>query len=231
MNYKNGKIVILIILTMTAFASNSLLARIAIANQELGPASFSFIRLLSGTIMLLIIVFFRSGFTSILEIKPNLSGVLGLSFYLIGFHYAYSSLEAGIGSIILFGGVQLVMFLSATFSTEKPTFFNWLGMFIAMFGISLLFFPKEFLYQPTFGLIFMLLASIGWGIYSISGKEAKNPITSTLSNFLFAIPIISVILILYPDNVKLSILGIIFNTRQLYLIFDLILYLSIIVSK
>ena len=82
---------------MSAFAANSLLARIAIANQEIGPSFFSFIRLVSGSIILIILVFFRFGLHPIIYIKPNLLGVMGLSLYMVGFHYAYFFLEAGIG--------------------------------------------------------------------------------------------------------------------------------------
>ena len=49
-------------------------------------------------------------------------------------------LEAGIGSIILFGGVQVVMFTSSILSKKQPTLFNWIGMITAMIGIILLFF-------------------------------------------------------------------------------------------
>ena len=74
---------------MSAFAANSLLERIAIANQEIGPSFFSFIRLVSGSIILIILVFFRFGLHPIIYIKPNLLGVMGLSLYMVGFHYAY----------------------------------------------------------------------------------------------------------------------------------------------
>ena len=56
-----GKISFLIFLTMSAFASNSILARLAISNNELGPGNFSLIRILSGSMVLVILVYFRSG--------------------------------------------------------------------------------------------------------------------------------------------------------------------------
>ena len=203
-----SKLVFLVILTMTAFATNSILARLAIANQEIGPASFSLIRLLSGSIILIIITVYRLGIIAILNIKPNPYGIIGLSLYMIGFHYAYYSLEAGIGSIILFGGVQIVIFSSAIISKENPSLFNWFGMIIAMIGIFILFFPEDLSStQPIIGLLLMLLAAIGWGIYTISGKSSKNPLKSTMSNFIFTIPIIIFIILIYPDNIKISFYG------------------------
>ena len=41
---------------------------------------------------------------------------------MVGFHYAYYFLDAGIGAIILFGGVQIIMFSSAIISKENPQF-------------------------------------------------------------------------------------------------------------
>ena len=38
-----------------------------------------------------------------------------------------------------------------------------------------------------------LLAAIGWGIYTISGKSSKNPLITTMSNFIFTLPIIFLI--------------------------------------
>ena len=209
MDIKFVKLVILVFLTMSAFAANSLLARLAISNNELGPASFSFIRLFSGTIVLIIIIVFRSGIHFIWETRPNLKGIIGLSFYMVGFHYAYYSLEAGIGAIVLFGGVQLVMFSAAIISKEKPSTYNWFGMMIAMLGILILFFPKDLsISQPTSGLLLMLLAAVGWGIYSLSGMQSKDPIVSTMSNFIFTIPFVSLNLIIHPDIIKFSISGV-----------------------
>ena len=110
---------------------------------------------------------------------------------MVGFHYAYFFLDAGIGSIILFGGVQIIMFSSAIISKENHSIYNWLGMITAMIGIFILFLPKDLvLSQPQNGLMLMLLAAIGWGIYTISGKSSKDPLITTMSNFIFTLPII-----------------------------------------
>ena len=199
------KLFILVLLTMIAFAANSVLTRLAISNNQLGPASFSFFRLLSGSIVLIIIVFIRSGLLCIWESKPNMASILGLSFYMVGFHFAYNSLNAGLGAIVLFGGVQLVMFTSTILSKEKTSFYNWAGMLLAMLGILILFFPKDLVIaDQVYGLLLMLLASLGWGIYSLSGRRSKDPIASTMSNFIFTIPTVSLVLLFYPDSISLS---------------------------
>ena len=141
------------------------LARLAISNQEIGPVSFALLRLLSGSIILIIIVVYRLGLNSLFKIKPNFKGIIGLSLYMVGFHYIYYFLDAGIGAIILFGGVQIIMFSSAIISKENPSIYNWLGMITAMIGIFILFLPKDLVSsQPKkMGLMLMLLAAIGWG--------------------------------------------------------------------
>ena len=208
-NFKIGRLVFFVILTMSAFAANSLLARVAIANQEIGPSYFSLIRLISGSIILIILVFFRFGLYPVINIKPNLQGVIGLSLYMVGFHYAYIFLEAGIGSIILFGGVQVVMFTSSILTKQRPTLFNWIGMITAMIGIILLFFPFHLnSSQPMNGIILMLMAALGWGIYSVSGTKSKNPLTTTMSNFIFTIPIVMISFVIYPENINLTYFGI-----------------------
>ncbi len=208
-NFKIGRLVFFVILTMSAFAANSLLARVAIANQEIGPSYFSLIRLISGSIILIILVFFRFGLYPVINIKPNLQGVIGLSLYMVGFHYAYIFLEAGIGSIILFGGVQVVMFTSSILTKQRPTLFNWIGMIAAMIGIILLFFPFNLnSSQPMNGIILMLMAALGWGIYSVSGTKSKNPLTTTMSNFIFTIPIVMISFVIYPENINLTYFGI-----------------------
>ena len=204
-----GKISFLIFLTMSAFASNSILARLAISNNELGPGNFSLIRILSGSMVLVIFVYFRSGIQVFFNIKPDYNGIVGLSLYMIGFHHAYNSLEAGIGSIILFGGVQIIIFSSSIITKDKPTFFNYAGMIIALIGIILLFIPKNLEVELSIsGIILMLIAAYGWGIYTLSGRYSKDPFISTMSNFIFTIPVVALSLIIEPNIVQISKKGI-----------------------
>ena len=91
---------------------------------------------------------------------------------------------------------------------KQPTLFNWIGM-ITMIGIILLFFPFDLnSSQPINGFILMLIAAFGWGIYSINGIKSKNHLTSTMSNFIFTIPIVIINFIIFPDNISLTYFGI-----------------------
>ena len=65
---KYTRLFFLVLLTMTAFAFNSILARLAISNEEIGPVSFALLRLLSGSIILIIIVVYRLGLNSLFRI-------------------------------------------------------------------------------------------------------------------------------------------------------------------
>ena len=97
------------------------------------------------------------------------------------------------------------MFSSAIISKENPSIYNWLGMTTAMIGIFILFLPEDLVSsQPKMGLMLMLLAAIGWGIYTIGGRSSKNPLITTMSNFIFTLPIIFFNLVIYPDVIKLK---------------------------
>ena len=54
----------------------------------------------------------------------------------------------------------------------------------------------------------MLMAALGWGIYSVSGTKSKNPLTTTMSNFIFTIPIVMISFVIYPENINLTYFGI-----------------------
>ena len=203
------RLIVLISITMVAFAANSLLTRMAISNQELGASSFAFIRLLSGTLVLIAIILIRSGVKTVLKARPNFNSVLGLSAYMVGFHYAYSTLDAGLGALILFGGVQLVMFSASIIKKESLPISRWLGMFLAMFGLGILFFPSKLPEaQPISGMFLMLLAAFGWGIYSLSGKTAIDPIARTMSNFIFTLPLVTIVYMFFPDTIPVTPKGI-----------------------
>ena len=103
------RLFLLIIVVMVAFAANSLLNRAALASGAMGPSSFAALRLISGALCLALMLRARGGGGfSLPRFQPY--GMLSLSLYVLGFSFAYVSLPAGIGALILFGGVQITMF-------------------------------------------------------------------------------------------------------------------------
>ena len=180
------RLIILVSVTMLAFAANSLLNRMALAESEAGAASFAALRLLSGALMLVAIVQLRGQANWRLT---NVAGPLSLLAYVIGFSFAYLSLDAGLGALILFGGVQITMFAGALLRGESVPTMRWVGAGFAFAGLSFLMWPSGTAPVPLLGAGLMLGAALGWGIYSLLGAGAADPLGATARNFLWATPL------------------------------------------
>ena len=178
-------------ITMLAFAGNSILCRMALRDGAIDPASFTSIRLLSGAIVLLLIVRLTSNNPSIREHGGWLSALV-LFFYAICFSYAYISLSAGAGALILFGFVQGTMIEMALWSGDRPSVSEWLGWSLAFGGLVWLLIPGIEA-PPAIGATLMALAGIGWGVYSIRGRDETNALVSTCSNFVYSIAFVIVL--------------------------------------
>lgn len=172
-------------LTMLAFAANSVLNRLAVGQGLIGPVEFAVIRLTSGAAVLAALALMRRT-TSRLDRRGLLPGVLGLLTYLFGFSLAYRGLDAGTGALVLFGAVQVTMFAGALLAGESVPLHRWAGAGIALAGLMVLAAPGGALSaQPVF---LMALAGIGWGLYSLAGRGAADPLRATARNFLLATP-------------------------------------------
>ncbi|MCC1482513.1 DMT family transporter [Roseibaca sp. Y0-43] len=179
----------LTILTMIAFAANSLLNRAALVGDHIGPAEFAALRVVSGALMLWVLVSLRSGPRAIAR-RPDWVAVAGLVAYLVGFSFAYLQLDAGLGAVILFGGVQLTMFAGALLEGERPAALRWLGMALSLAGLVYLGWPGTAVPLPPVSLALMALAAVGWGVYSLAGRKVADPLVATASNFLLASPVV-----------------------------------------
>ena len=180
------RLIILVSITMLAFAANSIFNRMALAESEAGAASFAALRLLSGALMLVAIVQLRGQANWRLT---NVAGPLSLLAYVIGFSFAYLSLDAGLGALILFGGVQITMFAGALLRGESVPTMRWVGAGFAFAGLSFLMWPSGTAPVPLLGAGLMLGAALGWGIYSLLGAGAADPLGATARNFLWATPL------------------------------------------
>jgi len=193
-------------LTMIAFASNSLLNRLALGQSTIDAASYTTIRLISGAVMLLAIAALqRKNEQSIL--RGSWISAAFLFLYAITFSFAYLSLTAGTGALILFGSVQVTMIIAALRGGERPHFLEWIGLFLALGGLVYLVFPG--LAAPSLaGSILMMIAGIAWGFYSICGRGSQNPLADTAGNFIYAVPMVLSIRLLTLNNVHISANGV-----------------------
>ena len=191
----NARIIILTSLAMIAFAGNSLLCRAALEHTSIDAASFTAIRLISGAVMLWLIVRLRRGAPSG---SGNWVSALALFAYAAGFSFAYISLSAATGALLLFGAVQATMIGYGIWAGERLLNLQWLGLLLALGGLVGLLLPGLSA-PPLVGSILMLGAGVAWGIYSLRGKRSGDPTRVTAGNFLRAVPI-SVILSLFMLN-------------------------------
>lgn len=176
-------------IALTAFAGNSILCRLALGADAIDPASYTAVRLVSGALTLRLIVgYFGKRDSRAGSSGSWFAGAL-LFLYAIAFAYAYRSLTAGTGALILFAAVQLTMIGFALRSGERPAPVEWLGWSVAMAGLVYLVFPG--IAAPSFGgSMLMTAAGMAWGAYSLLGRGAGDPIQATTDNFVRAVPLV-----------------------------------------
>jgi drug/metabolite transporter (DMT)-like permease len=183
------RIFILTLMAMAAFAGNSLLCRLALKQTSIDAASFTFIRIFSGAIALWLIVKMRKGPRHRAGSWPS---ALALFAYAAAFSFAYISLSAGTGALLLFGAVQATMIIWGLQQGEQLRARQWVGLAFALGGLVALLFPGLSA-PPVRGSILMLGAGIAWGVYSLRGKSAGDPASATSGNFLRAVPLAAVL--------------------------------------
>ncbi|QAU33726.1 DMT family transporter [Janthinobacterium sp. 17J80-10] len=171
-------------LAMLAFAGNSLLCRVALKDTGIDAASFTTIRLVSGAVMLWLLVCTRRGTYSG---SGSWLSALMLFAYAAGFSFAYLSLPAAAGALILFGAVQATMITHGIVRGERFRGRQLLGLVLAFGGLVGLMLPGLSA-PPLYGSLLMLAAGGAWGIYSLRGKGAGDPLRVTAGNFIRAIP-------------------------------------------
>jgi drug/metabolite transporter (DMT)-like permease len=173
---------------LLAFAANSVLCRLALGQAAIDAASFSTVRLGSGALAL-----------ALLGAGRRVSGKRGswtsaamLFAYAVAFSFAYRTLSASTGALILFGAVQTTMILAALGSGERPHRLEWLGLLLALCGLVVLVSPGLAAPSPA-GSALMGLAGISWGMYSLRGRRAGDPLADTGGNFVRAVPLAVVV--------------------------------------
>lgn len=172
-------------LALIAFAANSLLCRAALADASIDAASFTSIRLIAGAAVLWLIVRIRSGSAAG---KGNWLSALALFAYAAGFSFAYIELSAATGALLLFGAVQSTMIGYGLYRGERLRVPQLGGLLLAIGGLVGLLLPGLSA-PPPLASALMLGAGMAWGVYSLRGKGAGDPLQVTAGNFLRAVPI------------------------------------------
>lgn len=180
------RILALTTLVMVLFAANSLLCRAALRDTAIDAASFTTVRILSGAVMLWLIVRLRN---TLPPGRGNWPSALALVAYAAGFSFAYLSLTAATGALLLVGAVQVTMIGHGLWKGERLHGWQPVGLMLALAGLVGLLLPG-LAAPPLFGALLMLGAGVAWGIYSLRGKGAGDPTRVTAGNFLRGIPLV-----------------------------------------
>ncbi|WP_170347838.1 DMT family transporter [Ruegeria atlantica] len=197
------RLFLLTTLTMCAFAANSILNRLAIDSGASDPAGFAIIRVLSGAVVLTGLVWLRSGRLP-LRNRRRLAGAGSLSLYMIGFSIAYLTLDAGLGALILFGVVQITMFAVTSLTGNAPTARQMGGAAIALMGLVYVLWPSGAVQVDPIGAALMTAAGVGWAVYSLVGRFEPDALAGTAANFVIALPVTALALMLTVGGWQMS---------------------------
>lgn len=184
---------------MVAFAGNSILNRLALADGTTGPAAFAAVRLVSGA---LVLVLLTRGKALPWKSAGRWMGASTLAIYVVAFSFAFVVLPAGVGALIMFAGVQTTMFVGAIMSGAKVPVTRYAGAVLAFAGLTYLMWPTGVNTLPLWGTILMLAAGFGSGMYSLLGSKAADALAENAVNFVWASPVAILVLILFPDQIS-----------------------------
>jgi drug/metabolite transporter (DMT)-like permease len=176
------------------FAANSLLARAALGSALADPASFTALRIVSGAGALTLILAARRK-------RPaggSFSSAAALLGYAAAFSFAYVRIPAGVGALLLFTSVQVTMLGIGVAQGARPSVRQWAGVAVALAGLAYLTGPGA--NRPdALGAVLMVAAGASWGVYSLHGRAARDPLATTGDNFVrasaLAVPLAAAVLL------------------------------------
>jgi drug/metabolite transporter (DMT)-like permease len=170
----------LTLLAIVAFAGNSLLTRAALGGGLIGPGAFSAIRLAAGALILL------PWALAAPRARPSILGAVSLLAYVVGFSFAYRTLGAAMGAMILFASVQATILALGAARGVRISLNELCGMGVALAGMVYLLGGRSGSAAPLAPVLMMAVAGVAWAVYTQFGRGAARPARSTAGNFLLA---------------------------------------------
>lgn len=209
MNINPIKIIAATVFALLAFASNSVLCRLALGENAIDPSSFTIIRLISGIIILMAVMQLSEKSNNVkLKSKGSWLAASMLFIYAIAFSFGYVSLDTGTGALILFGSVQITMIITSVISGNKLHISEWLGLLIAFSGFVYLIIP-DLVTPSLMGFMLMTISGVAWGFYTLLGRTSQSPLSDTVYNFLRTSPFILVLIFFGLNDIHLTYTGIV----------------------
>ncbi len=202
-----GATLALTALTLVAFASNSLLARVALRGGEIDAVGFTAVRLISGAALLWLLVLAPRREGPRRASGAWISGLV-LFAYAILFSLAYLQLTAGNGALVLFGAVQVTMISVGLWEGDRLRPMQVLGAALAAGGLVYLAMPGVEA-PPLGGALLMAGSGVAWGVYSLLGRSASDPASATAVNFVWAAPMGFATALAFLPSVRLGAAGVV----------------------
>ena len=184
------RVALLTLVALVAFAGNSLLCRAALRDTGIDAASFTAIRIVAGRSPC-----GSSSGCATVPVRPRGAGswrsAFALFAYAAAFSFAYLSLTAATGALLLFGAVQVTMIGSGRAHGERLHGVQGPGLLLAVTGLVVLLLPGLSA-PPLGGALLMIAAGASWGVYSLRGRRSAalghDPTVETGGNFARATP-------------------------------------------
>ena len=170
---------------LVCFAANSLLCRAALGAGRIDPGSFTAVRLGAGAVALALLL------GASRRARPaggSWASALALVTYAATFSLAYVRIRAGVGALVLFALVQATMVGYGVATGARLGVRGWAGGALATAGLAWLTLPGAGA-PDSAGVVLMAIAGVAWGVYSIRGGRAVDPLATTADNFVRAAPL------------------------------------------
>ena len=203
-----GRVVVLTLLAMLAFAGNSLLCRAALKSTAIDPASFTWVRLVSGALVLWSIARLRRRGPT--PQAGDWTSAFALFAYAAAFSFAYVSLSAATGALLLFGAVQVTMIGFGLCKGERLGLRQMAGLLCALLGLVWLLLPG-LAAPPLQGSLLMLAAGAAWGAYSLRARGRGDPTEVTAGNFARTLPFAVGLALIAMAHSSLDALGLVYS--------------------
>lgn len=176
--------VLQVMLCLMAVAANSIFCRQALVDGQFPPESFTVIRMLSGGLFVLLLIRLRNPRVTV---GGSWKGGFSLFTYAYLFSIGYVQLGAGMGTLILFGAVQITMFIVSWMKGERFRKIVLIGMVTASCGVLFLLLPSTS-FPPLGSAVLMTISGVACGVYSLLGKTTVNPLAENIGNFARCLP-------------------------------------------
>ncbi|MGK0248176.1 MAG: drug/metabolite transporter (DMT)-like permease [Oleispira sp.] len=177
-------------MALLAFAANSLLCRMALVDDAIEPLPFTLIRIMSGALLLALLIRpNKNEIQQMLDVsghKTSWLSAISLSVYAFAFSWAYVAMDTGMGALILFATIQIVLNIVAQYLGAKTNVLTLLGIIIAFTGLVVLLLPGQS--APEFSqAVIMMVAGLGWAGFVFLGRNSQQPLTEVAIAFRWSL--------------------------------------------